>query len=196
MGKDKVYVVVVFGRTGMGISSLVNLIVGKEGAKCSREGRSCTKDTKAFRLDLDGRKIDVYDTPGFGGTDNKPSDNDIISKILRISKKHGIDLLINCLVPKDGIVPGHYNAVLSALRGQNREAPIAAVVTRLERVEGPMEGWWSEPSNNGGKMESKWNMVFAGHACVTTVPSDDIGWSQRRSESQKAVRALVLKFCH
>ncbi|KIJ14631.1 hypothetical protein PAXINDRAFT_155947 [Paxillus involutus ATCC 200175] len=114
-----VYVVVVFGRTGMGISSLVNLIIGKQKAKTSNNSGQCTEKAQPYETKIDNKKVSVYDMPGFGGM-MKP--NDIITSIVDVDKKRGIDLIINCLVPKDGIVPGYYNAVISAVVDPTRES--------------------------------------------------------------------------
>ncbi|KAF8840571.1 hypothetical protein BDN67DRAFT_968411 [Paxillus ammoniavirescens] len=190
MVKNKgVYVVVVFGRTGMGISSLVNLIIGKKKAKVSNDSGQCTTKKERYEADIGNKKVYVYDMPGLGGMEK--SDEEIVTAIVDVDKKQGIDLLINCLEPKDGIVPGYYRKVITAVGSR---VPIAAVVTRLEREDGPMDNWWSK---NGGILESQKNMMFIDHACVTTltVPHDDATWGKRKVESEMAVRELVSKHC-
>ncbi|KAF9234442.1 hypothetical protein BU15DRAFT_52598 [Melanogaster broomeanus] len=148
---------------------------------------------------IDNKTVDVYDLPGLQGEvdtsiwkrirSDRPSNKDIISAIVDINKKRGIDLVIHCLGPKDGIGPDYYKAVTSAV---GSEVPIAAVVTRLERENGAMENWWPK---NGAALESDMNMRFIDHACVTTLPQNDTSWRPRRVEGEKAVRDLISRRC-
>ncbi|KIK98073.1 hypothetical protein PAXRUDRAFT_730497 [Paxillus rubicundulus Ve08.2h10] len=182
------YVVVVVGRTGMGISSLVNLIIAKEKAQVNNNTDQCTTKARSYETTIDNKEVSIYDIPGLGGG---VKHKNIITSIVDVDKKRGIDLLINCLVPKDGIVPGYYSEVVRAVGSR---VPIAAVVTRLEREHGAMENWWSR---NGGSLESQKGMKFVDHACVTTltVSRDDATWGGRKVESERAVRALISKHC-
>ncbi|KAF9232590.1 hypothetical protein BU15DRAFT_54866, partial [Melanogaster broomeanus] len=187
--------VVVFGRMGVGSSSLVNLIIGTEVAGHHNDTTRCTKAVALYQASIDNKTVDIYDVPGLqGGMDTsmwkslwtvKPTNTEIIAAIVNINKARGIDLLIHCLGPKDGIGSDYYKAVRSAV---GAEVPIAAVVTHLERQDGAMDKWWS---NNGAKLESEMNMRFDDHACVTTLPHNDAKWRWRRVEGENAVRDLI-----
>ncbi|KIJ11688.1 hypothetical protein PAXINDRAFT_171636 [Paxillus involutus ATCC 200175] len=187
-----IYVVVVFGRTGMGISSLVNLIIGKTEANVSNDCQQCTQKVGRYDAGIDDTKLEVCDIPGFDVS--KKSIDNTVASIVQIHKKRGIDLLINCLQPTHGIAPRYYQAVASAV---GPEVPIAAVVTHLEREDGAMENWWSR---NGGTLESQKELKFVDHACVTTggLCATDHGHDTdtlRRQESERAVRALISRHC-
>ncbi|KAF8843871.1 kinase-like protein [Paxillus ammoniavirescens] len=189
---DMIYVVVVFGRMGMGISSLVNLIIGKTEAEVSNDSQQCTQEVGRYDADIDDTKLEVCDIPGFDVS--KKSMDNAVASIVQIHKKRGIDLLINCLQPTHGIVPRYYQAVTSAV---GSEVPIAAVVTHLEREDGAMENWWSR---NGGTLESQKKLKFVDHACVTTAGlcatnHDHDTNTLRRRESERAVRALISRHC-
>ncbi|KAH7887159.1 hypothetical protein F5I97DRAFT_1873536 [Phlebopus sp. FC_14] len=185
-----VYVVVVFGRTGVGVSSLVNLIIGREVAKYHNDGTACTKQKASYRVAIDGRNVDVFDIPGFEGS--VPEDQ-IVRTIVQIHQERGIDLLINCLRPKDGLFASIFKAAVTAVHKCDAGVPVVAVVTFLERQKETMEDWWSGPSKNGDKLAG---MTFVDHACVTTLPPDGRKWGQRRLESEKVVRDLIVRHCN
>ncbi|KAG9310010.1 hypothetical protein JVU11DRAFT_10044 [Chiua virens] len=124
---DRVHVVVVFGRTGMGVSSLVNLILGREDAPFSTDMHPCTVAPAAYRVDLNGHAFDIYDIPGFG---NEYAPEKTISDLYT---ERGIDLLMYCLRPKEGIAKKIYNAVRSAVP---ERVPLVGVVTGPRETRG------------------------------------------------------------
>ncbi|KAI6130803.1 hypothetical protein EDD16DRAFT_1028754 [Pisolithus croceorrhizus] len=182
-----VQVIVVFGRTGMGVSSLVNLILGREEAPYHSDIHPCTLEPTPYQTEIDGQEFEVYDFPGFrkGFSPAK--------LIGRLHRERGIDLVINCIRPKDGTVKGYYNAVRSAVPDR---VPIVAVVTGLERHGDDMEKWWLR---NGGDLLEK-GLKFVDHACVTTLSPEDVSYNLdlygRRIESTKAVRDLIIRCCN
>ncbi|KAG6331905.1 hypothetical protein ID866_7184 [Astraeus odoratus] len=159
-----VQVIVVFGRTGMGVSSLVNLILGREEAPYHCDIHPCTVEPMQYRMEIDGQEFDVYDMPGFR-KDFSPA-----KTIGRLHRERGIDLLVNCIRPKDGTVKGYYNAVRSAVSDR---VPIVAVVTGLERHGQNMEDWWLK---NGGELLGK-GLKFVDHACVTSLSPEDVSYN-------------------
>ncbi|KAJ2913974.1 hypothetical protein MD484_g6445, partial [Candolleomyces efflorescens] len=68
------------GETGSGKSQFINLATGSN-LKVSSGARSCTQEvTRAGPLNLDGRQVYFYDTPGFDDTDR--SELDILKEIV------------------------------------------------------------------------------------------------------------------
>ncbi|KAL4079748.1 hypothetical protein J3A83DRAFT_1153613 [Scleroderma citrinum] len=182
-----VQVIVVFGRTGMGVSSVVNLILGQEEAPYHSDIHPCTVEPSYYRLDIDGQEFDVYDMPGFR-KDFSPA-----KLIGRLHRERGIDLLVNCIRPKDGTIRGYYNSVRSMVPDR---VPIVAVVTGLERHGEEMEDWWLK---NGEELLGK-GLKFVDHACVTSLSPEDVSYNLdlygRRIESVKAARDLVVRCCN
>lgn len=183
-----VQVVVVFGRTGMGVSSVVNLILGREEAPCHNDIHPCTVVPACYRLEIEGQEFDIYDIPGFR-KDFSPA-----KTIGRLHRERGIDLLVNCIRPKDGTVKGYYNSVRSVVPDR---VPIVAVVTGLERGGGNrMEDWWSK---NGEELLGK-GLKFVDHACVTSLSREDVSYNLecygRKMESFKAARDLIVRCCN
>ncbi|KAH7887160.1 hypothetical protein F5I97DRAFT_1829593 [Phlebopus sp. FC_14] len=187
---DRVHVIVIFGRTGMGVSSLVNLITGREDAPYHTDIHPCTQEPAAYRVEINEETFDIYDIPGFGsGFHPEKTISDLYAE-------RGIDLLINCMRPKGGVVKGYYNAVRSAVP---ERVPIVAVVTGLEKQKDEMEDWWSGPKKNGENLAAK-GMRFVDHACVTSLPREDVCYNidsyERRYHSVQAVRNLIWRNCN
>lgn len=182
-----VQVVVVFGRTGMGISSVVNLILGQEEAPCHNDIHPCTVEPAFYRLEIDGQEFDIYDIPGFR-RDFSPA-----KMIGRLHRERGIDLLINCIRPKDGTIKGYYNSVRAAVPDR---VPIVAIVTGLEREGNNMEDWWTK---NGEELLGK-GLKFVDHACVTSLSQEDVSYNLecygRKIESVKVARDLIVRCCN
>ncbi|KAG8217003.1 hypothetical protein J3R82DRAFT_7317 [Butyriboletus roseoflavus] len=187
---DRVHVVVIFGRTGMGISSLVNLILGREDAPFSTDIHPCTLAPSAYRVDINGHAFDIYDIPGFGN-DYSPE-----KTIGDLYTERGVDLLVYCLRPKEGIARKIYNAVRSAVP---ERVPMVGVVTGLEKHNQSMEDWWSGPRKNGDMLASR-GLKFIDHACVTTLSREDVSYNmdlyERRYQSTQAVRNLIWRNCN
>ncbi|KAI6028224.1 hypothetical protein EDC04DRAFT_158943 [Pisolithus marmoratus] len=192
------YTVVVFGRTGAGISSLVNLIVGSTVAQCHADTRPCTQKTTGHHASFSGKHFCIYDIPGFGGVS---SESETIKNIQSLERERGIDVLLYCMrKARATMVP---DILRETRRVVPSGVPIVAVVTELERVEGSMESWWTTPSEAGklanGQALENIGMSFDQHACVTTLPLEDAvhhnTFSERRKQSQEAVRGILLERC-
>jgi small GTP-binding protein len=61
--------IVLFGETGAGKSSLVNLVTKKHMAPTSRDSTGCTTQTNVYDLSIESipsssLKVKLYDTPG------------------------------------------------------------------------------------------------------------------------------------
>lgn len=195
---EQPYIVVVFGKTGAGVSSLVNLIAGSEVAQCHADTRPCTQQTKSYTTALADKQFCVYDIPGYGGC---LPDTEITGIIQDIENEKRIDLLVYCLRKKrNTMMP---DAIREIRRAVPQPVPIVAVVTELERQEDSMESWWTTSSETGrlknGEALEKMGLKFDEHACVTTLSAEDVtrneGFSERRLRSQEAVRGILVGRC-
>lgn len=180
---------VVFGKTGTGVSSLVNLIVGSPVARWHGDTRPCTQQVMNYPAAFAGKQFCVYDIPGYEG---RVTETEITGIIQGIRSEKGIDVLVYCLRKKrDTTMPNVFREIRRVVP---QEVPIVGVVTELER-EGPMESWWIK---NGGALE-KMDMKFDEHACVTTLSADEVigkeRLSERRLQSQEAVRGILARRC-
>ncbi|EIW86065.1 hypothetical protein CONPUDRAFT_140796 [Coniophora puteana RWD-64-598 SS2] len=56
--------VVIFGETGAGKSSVVNLVLGRDEAPVNSSAIGVTFGAKSYSVDLDGRSVRLFDTSG------------------------------------------------------------------------------------------------------------------------------------
>ncbi|KAH7887156.1 hypothetical protein F5I97DRAFT_1927431 [Phlebopus sp. FC_14] len=196
---NKPYIVVVFGRTGVGVSSLINLIMGYPASGTHPDGKSCTRKIKEHLVNLsDDKRICLYEVPGFGGE----VDTEAIMKSIRaLEKKKAIDLFVHCLrSQKSTLIPN----IVRRIRREIPSVPMVAVVTELERFEGEMEDWWSVISDdgrtaNGTALMEKLGLTFNARACVTSLPLIDVALNEkfrkRRMFSEELVKRVITEQC-
>lgn len=190
--------IVIFGQTGAGKSSLVNLIVGPETALASCDAEGCTAETKEYLCDLvihsKTLKAKFFDTAGLGeGSKGKVPDKKartLLKDLLRrLMEQDDIHLLMHCV---DGKKQGteaikalcrNYRLCTSEVK---KRVPIVLVVTHLEDLEPEMEKWWK----NNERFISEHSMTFTGHACITTL-TDGATFEGRHDQSYFDVCKLI-----
>jgi tRNA U34 5-carboxymethylaminomethyl modifying GTPase MnmE/TrmE len=190
--------VIIFGETGAGKSSVVNLIAGEDLANVSSSAVGCTLDSTSYDLVLSDAQdrshhIRVFDTVGLNEATFSPDDylkaiekaNELICELQRTG---GIRLLIFCI--RGGRITSatqnNYRLFYEILC-QN-EVPIAFVITGLEN-ERSMEDWWTK---NALEFE-KYQLHCASHACVTATRGLHNLHAQKYQQSQNTVRAMLLQ---
>ncbi|KAG1815226.1 P-loop containing nucleoside triphosphate hydrolase protein [Suillus subaureus] len=162
--------VVIFGETGAGKSSLVNLIAGKDVAVTSSDAKGCTIAVNEHDISTQNETLTVklFDTPGLdecrqGEIPDKEARR-ILKKLVQTLMKQGdIHLIIYCVRGERVIrtLRRNYEFIHSQVKSK---VPIVLVVTSLESYEPDMEKWWRLNENTFSKL----GMTFAGRACVTT----------------------------
>ncbi|KIK98070.1 hypothetical protein PAXRUDRAFT_730431 [Paxillus rubicundulus Ve08.2h10] len=188
-----IFNIVIIGQIGVGASSVTNLITGTSNAPISTDVSPCTKTFTAYSFTLHGRSFRLIDSPGFGSS--KSTTAAIIRSLRELDSQFGIDLVLNCLRGTRGDASAgvqNYNAIRSAV---SDDVPIVAVITGLERYSERMDQWWT---TNEADLKGR-RMVFADHACVTTLDiasTNDPKLEARVVESQKAMEGLILRNCH
>lgn len=191
--------VIVFGESGVGKSSIVNLVVGSQAARTSPDADACTTRTKPYDVTIDGIKYKLWDTPGldggsFGLFRAAIVERNLKTVVRKLLKKNEPSLLIYCVRASRATraLVRHYQSVRYATR--DSPVPIAIVVTGLENSRGDMEDWWHK--NAAGLSDH--GMEFVDHACITSVdddPRDLVLVRRRRTSSRDAVRDLISRNC-
>ncbi|KIJ12357.1 hypothetical protein PAXINDRAFT_26149, partial [Paxillus involutus ATCC 200175] len=161
--------IVVFGQSGAGKSSLINIIAGGSTAATSSRAIGRTFEYRKCDVEVHGKCYAIWDTAGLdegshGRAPAERAEENLKQLLHELVKVNGIDLLIHCVSgsrPRKALL-NNYNLFYSAIG--RKKVPIALVVTGLENEEGEMEEWWA--ANEAEFTALK--MHFDAHACVTT----------------------------
>ncbi|KAJ8597173.1 hypothetical protein M405DRAFT_928237 [Rhizopogon salebrosus TDB-379] len=161
---------IIFGEMGVGKSSLVNLIAGKEVAETSRGAQSCTLDSTEHTIRLTDYQFDVhlYNTAGL----NEPtmSNANYVDALVKAHKliqslqeKGGIHGLLFCMRGRmSNTVQQNYRLFYEFLC--QKQVPVALVITGLEN-EPDMDDWWTQ---NETHFKTS-GIASVKHVCITTI---------------------------
>ena len=193
---DSIPNVLVFGETGTGKSSLINMIAGNDVAKVSNDALGCTFGNVQYVVNefIDGSPIRLWDTAGLNeGEHGMVSSEQAMQNLYNLvyNLKGGVNLLVYCIRAtrfRDILLTNY--ELFSRIICQ-RMVPTVVVVTGLE-YQDPMDSWWDENESEF----SRRGMEFSGHACVTTtkgkrLKSGEYMFEEEYAESVDAVRKLV-----
>ena len=186
--------VVIFGETGTGKSSLINMIAGRDIAPISNGALGCTFENVGHNVTIDGLPITLWDTAGLnegerGVVPAHKAPQNLLDLVYNL--KDGISLLVYCIrgTRFRDILVTNYELFFNLLCQE--QVSIVVVVTGLEHQE-PMDSWWEE---NKSEFDRR-RMKFWGHACVTTTKgkwshSGGYRYEEEYTESVEVVRKLV-----
>jgi GTPase SAR1 family protein len=158
--------VIVFGESGVGKSSVINMLMGEPVAAVSNEAAGCTYKSNKFRTTIDGREVMLYDTAGLDEAEAGTVSPERAIQNLRslVKDLKTVNLLVYCIrgIRFRTIVADNYNIFRNTICGSNRKVPIVLVITGLEN-EDNMDDWWE----NNKEYFDQYNLKFCGHACIT-----------------------------
>ncbi|EIW86109.1 P-loop containing nucleoside triphosphate hydrolase protein, partial [Coniophora puteana RWD-64-598 SS2] len=160
--------VIIFGESGVGKSSLVNMLSSDDNALAavSNQALGCTFETEPYQVTIDEREYVLWDTAGLNeGSKGSVSADEACEKLVDLLKqlKGGVHLLVYVVrgTRFRRIIKINYDIFQRVVfRGQ---VPIVLVATGLENEES-MEKWWDENKDDLADNE----LYFKDHACVTT----------------------------
>ena len=195
--------VVIVGETGVGKSSLINLVIGANSAVATSDVQAVTFRTSYHDWNLlPMQTFRLWDTPGLGerhfeNTSPRHAQNALQSLVTELGQGAGVHLLIVCFRGGRRVTKSMkhtYDMVLALRDRLSHDTPLVAVITELERKSNArditaMDEWW----DTNAVALSNLHMSFAAHACITTL-SDDAHppVSGRRDECQRLVRDLIV----
>ncbi|PVF98122.1 hypothetical protein CPB86DRAFT_388730 [Serendipita vermifera] len=188
--------VILFGQSGVGKSSIVNMLDGEGQALISNGAVGQTFKNDLYQRRIKGRSFNIFDTAGLGEADvgTVPTTQAIqnLYDLVRLLK-NGISLLVLVIRPR-------VNA--STLRDYNmfydtfcdRKVPIVVIVTGLENYDN-MEDWWEA---NSGHFP-RYGVAFKSHACVTTTKGKEKNsrhiYQEEYDHSKLLIEKLIEENC-
>ncbi|KAG2746430.1 hypothetical protein P692DRAFT_2041402 [Suillus brevipes Sb2] len=188
--------IVIFGETGGGRSSVINLMAGQEIAHTSPDSHRCTLHWAEYPITFkNGTRYKVFDTVGL--EESCLQTRDYLTAILNacglintLKERGGVNLLLFCIRAGrvTATMQSNYRLFFEFLC--EKKVPLALVVTHLER-EVRMEDWYTR---NMGHLE-KHNIRSAGHACITAAILDG-RYGDKYEESRSTLRRVVEAHCN
>lgn len=184
--------VVIFGETGVGKSSLVNMIAGADVASIGSGATGCTFQSASYTAIIDGVQVCLHDTVGLNeGQSGTVAARDAIIALYKLldGLEDGVSLLVYCMRGRiKSTTAKNYRLFYDGLC--QRQVPIVLVMTGLE-LEVPMDSWWT---TNKHHFQNE-GMVFAGQACITSTKGKEKNgvyvYEEEYEESRVATRELI-----
>jgi len=183
--------IILFGDSGVGKSSVINLLAGRACAKTSPDTKPCTLHYTPYEIKIKNVSYRIYDT---AGVDNNRMDpvgflNAIANahKLMKeVKERGGVHLLLYCL--KAGRIPAtfitNYRLFYEFLFDE--KIPVALVITHLER-EDSMEDWYER---NKGSFE-RHAVKSIDQACITAAANLDPKYTPKYNMSRSIVGNLI-----
>jgi hypothetical protein len=185
--------IVIFGESGVGKSSIINLLAGKQVARTSPDTKHCTLRYEAYDVPIKDVQCRIYDTAGVDGNRMDPGGflNAIINadKLMKeLKNRGGVHLLLYCI--KAGRIPPTFvtNYRLFYEFFFEEKIPVALIVTHLER-EDPMDDWYTR---NKGSFD-RHAVKCVDHACITAAANLDPKYKKKYDASKEEVYNLIIR---
>jgi len=187
--------IIIFGETGAGKSSIVNLLAGEDVAKTTSTSTGSTFETTCYPVMITGSLFNIFDTAGLNEGDPKTMNKtNAIRQLYRllVSLEGGVSLLLFCMrAPriKDSYVQNWrlFHEIICA-----KKVPTAIIITGLENEEESMDSWWVKNRDNF----EHHGMKAAGHACITATKGRKKGdrymFEEEYAESKAKVQQLIV----
>lgn len=193
MEDEKVHNVIVFGQTGSGKSSIINMLDCSQNSSTSSGVIGHTFGNTRYETTINHQNFHIYDTNGLNEAERgKIPMKHAIKNLYDLvqSLQGGISLLVFVFRASRINSTSIKNYRMFRETFCNRRVPIVIVITGLED-ELNMDQWWD---NNSMHFE-EYDMKFDGQACVTSSrgKQTETGWTldEEYEESKEKLRSLI-----
>lgn len=188
--------VILFGESGSGKSSVVNMLSTRVVAPVSNGVKGCTFESTSYEVNVLGKRMTLWDTAGLDeGESGRVPDVKAITNLYKLLLKvgGGINLLVFVTRPRIKDASQKNWKLFREIICQGK-VPIVTVVTGLEE-ENEMESWWGD---NKEKFRS-YNMDPDAHACITAsrgkARNGGYVYDEEFEESKARVQSLLRLKC-
>jgi len=159
--------IIVFGETGVGKSSVINMLDGSEQADVSNAAKGVSTKDICYKKTMEQLTFNVFDTVGLNeGKAGTMTPRDAIERLYNLISRldDGISLLV--FVVRASRVTYATQQIYRMFHDIicNKEVPMVIVLTGLE-LEPDMDGWFRRNRETFDKS----GMMFQGSACITAV---------------------------
>ncbi|KAF9444548.1 hypothetical protein P691DRAFT_763294 [Macrolepiota fuliginosa MF-IS2] len=187
--------IILFGETGSGKSSIVNMLSANERvADISSGAKGCTFKSHPFDIDILGQPMTIWDTAGLDeGDAGSVSKSDAIIELYKLVRNlsDGVSLLMFVMrAPRiKSSVPQNWKFFQEIIC--QKKVPIVIAITGLEQEENMDQWWW----DNKGTFQG-YGISPVGFACITASRGKvhkrgGYVFDGEYEESQKKVRGLI-----
>ena len=182
--------IIVFGETGAGKSSLVNMLTGRRDATAGNNAVGTTFNSKKHSAALFGTEYQIFDTDGLNegdkGTVKGKNATHNLFKLVE-SLEDGVNLLVFCMRGRiKETTFDNYRLFYQIFC--DSKVPIILVVTGLEELEGnELDTWWTR---NRTAFE-EYGMKFNGRVCGTTTKGKGGIYTEEFNTTKKQLCSLV-----
>ena len=186
---------ILFGESGAGKSSIINLLVGQSVAEVSSSINSCTLDYRSYEINTGLHQFLVWDTVGLndvhvGRSVWGKAIESAVHLIRDLHRQGGVDLLVFCKTNGRPTPSESNNLRLFQEFLCEGQIPVAFIITHLEH-QNPMEKWWDVNGEGLLKAYDLKTGAVAGHACITSLAWGDYPDDQRLRDKLSLSREMV-----
>ncbi|KAK7472063.1 hypothetical protein VKT23_000177 [Stygiomarasmius scandens] len=191
--------VILFGSTGCGKSSIVNMLLDpyQTQAETSSSAKGCTFRSEPYDVLISDVWYRIFDTAGLDeGSEGAIMSSDALVNLYKLLDElpDGISLLAFVMRGPRITKQAQKNVSIFYEGVCEKSVPIVIIVTGMEDEE-PMDAWWMRNERHFQDA----NMCFDGHACITATRGKETFRGYKNEveyeESRDLVRDLVREHC-
>jgi GTP-binding protein EngB required for normal cell division len=189
--------VIIFGESGVGKSSIINMLDGDEKAMVSNKATGVTFSTSSYKKTIFGVPFRIFDTVGLNeGSGGTVKPVDAVARLYRLINHLGDGVNLLVYVMRSRI--RHNSELNYKLFFEifcNKKVPIVILITGLETMDKPMDEWWLQNEHSF----DKYRMVFNDHACITSTKGKcqdgRFCYQDEYDQSKQMVERLISEAC-